>query len=154
MLQIQAESFTRVLSELIPLFFEHSKEVALLCDKQMTFAPNWQFYVMKERTGELLTVVARDLSHIVGYYMAFVGPCPHYSATLRATSDNMRVSPPYRAKGLGLMLLAKAEDELKRRGAQIWHSGSRVGEHYESMNKLLAKAGFMPADLYHAKWIG
>lgn len=155
MLQIKAESFTGALSELIPLFFEHEKEVVVFSPKQMPLAPNWQLYVMKERTNELLTIIARDMGKIVGYYMAFVSPCPHYSTTLRATQDNIRVIPAYRAKGVATLMLIQAEDELRRRGAQIWHNGSRVGsDTHEGMCKLLNKIGAVPIDLYYAKWIG
>jgi hypothetical protein len=67
--------------------------------------------------------------------------------------DMAYVVPEQRDKGLGLPLFRATEREMRRRGVQIWYSGFKSHSPL-GMPRLLEALGFVPADTYHAKWLG
>jgi GNAT superfamily N-acetyltransferase len=154
MIDIKVEGFFDCLPELQTLFYSHWQSLGAFKDK-MPLSPNWKMYAALETLGELLCVVARINKKIVGYYIARVGPCLHYSSTISAQMDIMWVDDKVRNHGIGIKIFQFVENELKNRGTQIWYSNSKIiGPHHNSMDKLLKWMNFTPVDMYYGKWIG
>lgn len=152
MITVQVDSFEHCIPELLPLFQTHHVELGLFKDR-MPLDPDLQEYVRREREGSLFLTSARRNGSIVAYYVAQIRPGFHYRSTLTGTADIFYVAPEFRNKGLALPLFRHTEQELKRRGVQVWYSGGKVHNPLGTpeLHKLL---GFAPADVYYAKWIG
>lgn len=152
MITAQVESFERAMPELAAIFPRHWEELALFRDK-MPLAPQFAEYIRRERAGQLFLVTVRVDGRIAAYYTAQVAPGFHYGATLTAHMDMMFVVPDQRERGLALPLFRKVEDELRRRGVQLWYSGYKAHKPNQ-LDRLLPRLGFQPADVYMVKWIG
>lgn len=152
MLTIQIDSFEQCIPELRLLFPTHHVELGLFRDR-MPLDPDYDEYVRRERAGELFLCSARRNGTLVAYYVAIVRSGFHYRSTLTGTADIYYVSPEYRNKGLALPLFRHTEQELKRRGVQVWYSGGKAHNPLGTpeLHRLL---GFAPSDNYYAKWIG
>lgn len=152
MISVQVESFVQCLPELRPLFRTHHIELGLFRDR-MPLDPDEAEYARREQDGSLFLTTMRRNGTIVAYYVANVRPGFHYSSTLTGTMDIAYVVPEERNRGLALPLFRHTERELRRRGVQVWYSGSKVHNPL-GMPKLHELLGFVPADLYAVKWIG
>ena len=149
---VQTESLIQNVRELQPLLEEHYKELALF-QEAVPLAINWPHYYALAASNQLLFVTARASDRkLLGYYIAIVSPCPHYFTSPKATHDVMRVAPEARGQGIGLKLMLKVEEELRAAGILIWYHGRKaVTPTAPAMDKLVAKLGFLPADLYFGK---
>lgn len=152
MITVQVESFEGALPELREIFPRHWEELALFRAK-MPLNPQYFSYIERERAGNLMLVTARQDGRIVAYYTVQIAPGFHYAATLTGHMDIMYVVPELRGRGLVLPLFKQVEEELKRRGVQIWYSGHKSHNPLR-LDRLLPAFGFLPADSYFAKWIG
>jgi GNAT superfamily N-acetyltransferase len=149
---VQTESLLKNVRELQPLLEEHYRELALFREA-VPLAINWPHYFTLAASNQLLYVTARAPDgKLLGYYIATLTPCPHYFTTPKATHDIMRVSPEARGQGIGLKLMLKVEEELRAAGVLVWYHGRKaVTPTAPAMDKLVAKLGFLPADLYFGK---
>jgi len=149
---VQTENLIQNVRELQPLLEEHYKELALF-QEAVPLAINWPHYYALAASNSLLFVTARASDRkLLGYYIAIVSPCPHYFTSPKATHDVMRVAPEARGQGIGLKLMLKVEEELRAAGILIWYHGRKaVTPTAPAMDKLVAKLGFLPADLYFGK---
>lgn len=151
---IAAESFMQIYPELLPLFELHWKELALYKDK-MPLYPRLAAYDALERLGELITLTARQNGELVGYFVVHYGPGMHYAGTLTAHTDLPYVHPEIRGRGIGVRLFLRGQDEMKKRGVQMWQSGLKINSALQpSMHKLLTWMDMTPTDLIYSKWIG
>jgi GNAT superfamily N-acetyltransferase len=122
LITVQVDSFELCIPELRELFPGHHRELALFQDR-MPLAPDYAEYVRREREGSLFLTTARWNGRIVAYYVAQVRPGFHYSITLTGTMDILYVVPQFRNRGLALPLFRHTEQELRRRGVEVWYSG-------------------------------
>ncbi len=152
MITCQLERIEQVFPELDALFPRHWEELALFRDR-MPLAPQYAEYVRREHDGRLFLVTVRQDGKIVAYYTANVMPGFHYASTLTGTQDLLYVLPELRGRGLAYPLFRHVEQELRRRGVQVWYAGWKAHAPNE-LNRLLPALGFEPADVYCAKWIG
>lgn len=152
MITLQVDSFEQCIPELRCLFPTHHIELGLFTDR-MPLDPDYAEYVRREREGSLFLTSARRNGRLVAYYVAQVRPGFHYRSTLTGTADIYYVVPEYRNRGLALPLFRHTEQELRRRGVQVWYSGGKSHNPLGTpeLHRLL---GFVPADNYYAKWIG
>jgi GNAT superfamily N-acetyltransferase len=154
MITASIESFAAALPELQYLFPIHHRELALFQDR-MPLAPQYGEYIARERAGRLLLATVRKSGSIIAYYVAQVAPGFHYGETLTAHMDIMYVVPEERHKGYAVPLLHVVKRELQRRGVQLWFGGSKIGSPlHGSMDRLHKALGFVPTDLYYARWLG
>jgi GNAT superfamily N-acetyltransferase len=152
MITAQVESFERCLPELIEIFPEHWRELALFQDR-MPLEPQYAEYVRREREGLLVLITVRRAGKIVGYHTAHVAPGFHYGSTLTATMDMLYIREEARNIGLAIPLFRCMEKELTRRGCRVWYTGYKTHNPL-GMPRLLTALNFQPADTYYAKWIG
>ena len=149
---IQTENLLASLPGLQTLLEEHYRELALF-QESVPLAINWPYYYGLAASRQLLFVTARGAEgKLLGYYIAITSQCPHYFTTPRATHDIMRVLPEARGHGIGLKLMLHVEQELRAAGIKVWYHGRKaVTPTAPAMDKLVAKLGFRPADLYFAR---
>ena len=150
MITAHQESFAERLSELQTLLPAHYRELALNQD-QVPLDPQYEVYLQKEKSGELLFTVLRENGAMIGYYIGFIAPALHYKTCLTCVMDIFYVQMDTRKQGAGLYLFAEVEKELKRRGVQRWFMGSKL---HKDSSYLFEKIGAEKVEVYHSKWLG
>jgi L-amino acid N-acyltransferase YncA len=151
-LTFQIDSFADSIPELRAIFPEHHRELGLFRDR-MPLDPDFPEYVRREAAGELLLFTGRWNGKIAAYCTVHVRPGFHYRSTMTGTTDLVYVTPEYRDRGLILPLYRKVQEELRRRGVQIWFAGWKL-HNPMGMPRLHEMLGFIPADQYVVKWLG
>ncbi len=149
MIVLAIESFRERLDELKPLLPGHYEELALDKDK-VPLDPRYDVYFALEEKGELLFVTLRDAGVLVGYFIGFVAPCLHYRTCLTCTMDIFYVHPEARGGRAGIKLFRFVEAELRRRGVNRWHVGSKL---HKDVGRLFEMLGFTPIETYYSKWL-
>jgi hypothetical protein len=133
---LQIEPWSRCVEEMETIFPEHWKELAryqasipLKCDRER--------YANLEKIDALLLLTARVEGRIVGYFVAFLFPHPHYFGSgLWAMTDMYFVLPEYRT-GTGLLMFVALEQECRRRKVTQMVTSCKVHEdHTEFLTKL------------------
>lgn len=152
MITSQIEMVEPCLPELLRLWPYHWRELALLQDK-IPLRPQVREYVLRNVAGTLFLATIRHDGRMVGYFLCQIAPGFHYGDTLTGTTDIFWIIPEYRDRGLFLPLYRCVERELKRRGVLAFYCGHKTGNAL-SLDKMLPKLGFVPADSYHLKWLG
>lgn len=151
MITAQIEAVEACLPELLALWPRHWDELALFKDR-VPLRPQTEEYVRRNRAGTLFLATIRWDGKMAGYFICQVQNGFHYGETLTATTDIYWIDPEFRDRGLFLPLFRCVERELRRRGAAVFYCGFKTTKP-NSMNELLPKLGFEPADTYLAKLI-
>jgi hypothetical protein len=145
------ESFEERLDELKELLPVHWAELATHQDK-VPLSPQYDRYITVERAGGLLFMTVRESGVLIGYFIGFLQQGLHYSTCFECRMDICFISPQHRgASLLGLKMLRKFEEELRRRGVQRWYAGSKV---YAPMDVLFERIAMEPVEKYYCKWLG
>lgn len=152
MITAQIEPFEPCLPELLALWPSHWQELALFKDK-IPLRPQVSEYITRTRAGTMFLATIRWNGRMAGYFLCAVNPGMHYGETLTATTDIFWVIPEARQRGLFLPLYRCVERELRRRGALAFYCGHKANNTL-SLDKVLPKLGFIPADCYYLKWLG
>lgn len=159
MITAHVESLTTTLEELKPLFRPHYEELALDQDR-VPLDPEWSYYYDRDAAGQALCVVLRDGGAVVGYFVGFIAPHPHYRTCLTLTQDLFWLHPDYRdgdslqgleAEMLATTLLKTVKAEGVRRGVKRAFFGSKW---HKSAALVFDDLGMKPADLYYSAWWG
>jgi GNAT superfamily N-acetyltransferase len=137
------------LREWSTLHKEHWEELALDKDRK-PLDVDLAFYRQGAEAGTVSFIALRDEGRLVGYFVAFVAPCPHYRV-LTATMDIFYVHPSVRGRFGGLRLFRAAEREFRRLGVKQWFVGEKL---HKPAGRLFRAVGFKPIEIYHSKWIG
>ncbi len=144
------EKFSAAYPEAKELLVMHWDEIAPYKDV-LTINPDLQMYATLEDAGKLCVITARQMGKLIGYIVMMLHAHHHYSHVLAATEDLHFLHPDYRKGSLGLRLLAAAETEMKRRGAQIMMLRTKVSHDH---GLLFERLGFAPQDIVYSKRIG
>lgn len=150
MLTAQVEDLTARLEELKPLFPAHHKELGLFTDK-MPLDPDYRYYLQKDALGEIIFCTLREAGNLIGYWVNFVGPCPHYKSTLACKMDILYIHPEQRGKAGGFLLADCVKKENLRRGVKIWWAGSK---NHKEIAWFLERIGMTKAEEYYCMWLG
>ena len=119
------EGWSSVLREMVPLWSDHYREVAL--DKDVVpLSPDFLRYYGLESEGKLHVVTVRKDGPLVGYLVAIVQTHLHYSTTLFATFDLFYLKPEERIGWRGVSLFRAAERSLRQRGVTIVQGNTKV----------------------------
>ena len=118
MITYNKEKLSDIKEELEPLLREHYKEVAMYKDK-VQLAPDWERYEMLDKADILKIVTVRDGKQLVGYYICFVMPNPHYSNDMYAVNDIVLIKPEYRNAKVGVGLFQYAEKWMRSLGVSV-----------------------------------
>lgn len=150
MITLCIERLQDELKNLIPLFPEHWKELALDQEK-VPLDPQYEIYLEREARGEVLFVCMREGSEIVGYFVGFVAPGLHYKTCLTLTMDIFWIKPEARGKGAGLQLFRFVEQEARQRGVQRMFVGSKL---HKDASWLFERLGYVEVERYYSHWLG
>jgi len=150
MAETQVEPWSAVVDELEELFPHHwqevavfKNEIALKCDRAR--------YAALEEAGALIVITARAKGKIVGYFVSFVLPHPHYQGSgLWALTDMYYVLPEYR-KGAGLKLFVAFEEMARAKGVTQAVTSCKV---HQDHTDLLEKLGWSWTDKTFQKHLG
>jgi len=108
-------------------------------------------YELLDRAGILLILTAREGAKLVGYYLWFLMPHPHYSkAGPMGMTDMYFVLPEYR-NGVGLRLFIASETELRKRRVIKAITSCKV---HEDNSALLERLGWTKTDYQFCKYLG
>jgi GNAT superfamily N-acetyltransferase len=115
--EIKQELFLDILDELKPVLPVHWLELALDRD-EIPLDPDYDFYLACEGNGRLHVCTARADGELVGYFITFVVPSPHYRTTLFGKVDIYYVRREHRRNGTGAALFDFHEAEMRRLGVK------------------------------------
>ena len=89
----QQEIFFKCMRELLPLWLDEWDEIK---PDGRPLDPDWDAFVQREITGQLLLYTMRDGKKLVGYALSLIHPHPHFKSTLCGFLDGLYVLPTYR----------------------------------------------------------
>lgn len=136
MVTIQTERWAQFYPDSRQVFPEHWRELALH-QSHIPLSIDEEKYAALDNLGVLLILTARDEGKLVGYYLWFLMPHPHYlSSGPMGLTDMYFVLPEYR-KGTGAKLFIVSEQELRRRGAIKAITSCKVHEDHGRLLELL-----------------
>ena len=154
MLSAQIEPYGATLPELLPLYDEHWREVALDQERPAAaLAPQFGVYAARDAAGELVLATLRDRGAVCGYFLCFVAPGLHYRHCLTAQMDIVYVHPSVRGRHGGMRLIRCMKRELQRRGVKRWFAGEKIGRS-SGLGRLYEIAGFRAVETHYSMWIG
>lgn len=138
------------------LLINHWQEVEQHQDV-MPLSVDWPKYLMLERAGIYVSLVARRSSHLIGYAAYFVQPPLHHSHATWAVNDVLYVDPAHRKSQVGPSLIAFAESEMKKLGVKLITQEDRKVQNSTgaktsaTLGDLLLRKGYTLAGKVYAK---
>jgi GNAT superfamily N-acetyltransferase len=110
------EPFSEAVTEAIPLFYDHWREID--ANQDIPLAPDFVQYANLDTAGLLRSFTVRDASNqLVGYANFFVQFGLHNRDSLRAFQDLIYIRPEHR--GNGHRFIAWIDEQLKAEGVQV-----------------------------------
>lgn len=105
-----------------------------------------------DAAGILHILTMRVGANLVGYYMAFILPHPHYQDSgLMAITDAYYVLPEYLSGGRGMQLFVEAEQSLKKRGVVKAYLSCKI---HKDLSELFEGLGWRLTDKSFTKYFG
>lgn len=126
------ENLSDCLDELKPMFALHYAEVAAYQDK-IALDPDYDKYLQMEKMDLTRTFVLRSDGRVIGYWVFFVTPHPHYKGDRFAVNDIVYVDPAYRVPELTPRCFGSVEASLKREGVSVITYHMKVYKPFENM---------------------
>lgn len=148
----QVELFEAIKEEIAEILPIHYDELAMN-KEHVPLDFDYERYLQMEENGGLFVVTLRKESTLIGYYIGFVGPEPHYASTYCCMTDIFYVLPDYRRDGAGKLLFKTVEFELKLLGIDRWFVS--IKDHSKAGAEAMMKAmEFKQIETTFSKWIG
>ena len=148
-LTFQSERWAAVEEEIQPLLIKNWRETALDHDL-IPLDPNLDLYRSRDLAGQLSVVTARASEELVGYFINFVTPHPHYQSTLFGLMDVYFLDTKYRQAGNGLRLFQAAERDLASRGVREAIANTKVAH---DMSAIFERLGWRKTAITFTKII-
>lgn len=146
----QQERYSTVIREALPLLYRHWQEVGAV--EKIPYDPNFDYYYMQERAGNIALVTARSNGVLVGYCMQVCGYGIHYKQTAWGVNDVVYVDPAYRSGWIWVKLLIKMEEVLRSMKVQVFEMLPR--DKHPALGRICDYLGFDRIGTIHQKWIG
>jgi hypothetical protein len=124
----------------------HWEEIAPYQDL-FKLEPSVEAYQALEKAGALAIVTARDDGVLVGYFIMFCRPHPHYKSVMVAVEDIKFLSPNYRGV-TGLKMIKFAEQLARQLGCKVIFQRSKAKSEHGPM---YARLGYDLIDEVYAK---
>lgn len=114
----------------------------------MVLNPDWNRYKFLEDTGGLLTLCAYVEDKMVGYSCNIITNHLHYSDLKTGYNDLIFIHKDYRNTPLGLRLIRRTEEELKKLDVKImiWHAKEGT-----SLDKILPRMKCKVQEIMYSK---
>lgn len=147
MVTIQVEKWATYYPDSKAIFPLHWRELALH-QEQIPLSIDEAKYETLDKADILLILTARDEGELVGYYLWFLMPHPHYSTSgPMGLTDMYFVLPEYR-RGVGARLFIASEAELRKRGIVKAITSCKLHQNHQVF---LEKLGWELSDLTFVK---
>lgn len=139
-----------MLPEAKEIFPQHWKELAVF-QTEIKMDLDEAKYAALEQAGILLVLTARTAQRLVGYYVWFLMPHPHYADSgPMGLTDMYFVLPEYRS-GVGAKLFIQSEKTLKERGVIKAITSCKA---HQDHTEFLQRLGWTLTDFTFCKYIG
>lgn len=149
-MKFQRETWKQCGGEIALLAPEHWRELAI-DQERVILDLDTARYQQFEDAGILLLVTARDGDELAGYWLAFLGPHPHYRTSgLMAVTDAYYVRPKYRT-GYGAKLFRAAEREMKALNVTKAYLSCKLHQDHSALFEAL---GWKATDIMFTKVLG
>jgi GNAT superfamily N-acetyltransferase len=110
--------------------------------------PNWGEYLGMQAKGELVFVVARINTFVVGYMVIVVKPHLHYVDVKLAVDDLHYLMPEYRGQGWGKSMIMFAEKAARQAGATVFSMRCKAAQNH---GYIFESLGYELTDLVYVK---
>lgn len=150
MIGYNVETVDQCIEELKPLLEAHYEEIAMYKDK-IKLNPDYNTYYQLEAHGNLHIVTVRDEGVLIGYYISYIHPNPHYRDHLFAVNDVLFVHPDYRGGTTAYRMIRYAQEKLKELGVSVMMLHMKVAFPFESLCEAL---GMDKAEYVYSKYLG
>ena len=148
MITYQVEYIKDMWPSLQPLVFDHWLEVGNF-KEDVPLDVDWEQYAEVNNQGSLQLITARNEDGIlVGYCTDFILNHIHHKATRYALNDAFFVRKQYRRNCVGKNLLKCVENELIKKGVNVWIVSSKCNK---PITKLFDRLGFKKTDEQYSK---
>ena len=149
-MKYQLENWESYYKDCQELWQEYYAEVSV-DHKNLELSMDVDKYKTMEEAGILKIITARVEGKLVGFFMGMLTTHLHYKDSLCGFQDLLFLSKEYRKGSNGIKLVAVAEQEFKKQGAQYLFFASHPNRN---SGKLLSYLGFAPNDTTYIKFIG
>ena len=105
------------------------------------------YYRRADKTKEVLYVIARHESRMVGYMVWLVYLHPHYKKVLCAQNDVHFMLPEYRRGMNGYNMIKESIRLVKTIGVQMCYMREKIGHEHPA---ILKRLGFSPMDITYS----
>jgi len=145
------ESYADVISELKELLPHHYNEVVLYSDV-IPLDPAYDIYEILYAQGACRFITCRDdEGKLIGYLIVILQPDLHAQNTLKATTDNIYVSPDHRHTQVAEELIRTAETIFKEDEVSVF-SVSFTSDN--PCRSLMDKLEFDRTEIMYTKYLG
>ena len=149
-LKFSWEKFSAIAEEILPLFAQHWREVAVDQDR-VPLDVDVRKLMQFEGMGMLSIVAARDEGKLVGYVVILMGPHLHHASTMWAQFDGFWLDPAYRKGVSGFRMLRGAVAAVRKKGAKVICVPVAQGFANGRVNRLFDRLGFTPSEILYRK---
>lgn len=151
-LRFKWERFSKIHTELLPLFKKHWREIALDQDV-VPLDPDWNYYFAVEQNGLLHILTARSAFNgkLAGYIFNIVGTHNHYKSTRFANTEMFWLHPHFRRGWQPVKMFKENLRGLEVQGVEVSVVNFKLHFQDGRVGKLLARLGYEPTDIVMRK---
>jgi len=141
----QVENYEEIIESAKPLFEKHYREIARNQEK-IKLNPDYDLYKKMEDKDGLHIVTVRGDGKLIGYFVSFLAPHPHYQDHVMASNDIFYIDPIHRKGSVGSRMVKFALKSLKERGVSVVHTHTKI-EH--DISSFLERIGGKKIEYVH-----
>jgi len=138
----QVERWPEFYPDVKALFPDHWRELALN-QEEIPIDIDEEKYAALDKNGILLIATARDEGRLIGYWLSFLMPHPHYKSSGPMGMTDMYWVKPEARNGTGARLEIFWEQELRKRGIKKAITSYKV---HQDHGKFFAARGWTHSD--------
>lgn len=135
-----------LVSEMMPLWKEHYKEIALY--KDVLLSPLLAVYSVADKSDMLRIYTARHKRELVGYHILYVQTHPHFSEMKVAIQDTIFLCVEFRKGMIGYQFLKWSDEQLKNDGVKIVYQKVEQGHDFSA---LLKRLGYVDHEITYSR---
>lgn len=146
MITYTEEVLDDVITEIVPLTFDHYEEVG---SKKIRMNVDWGRYCDLQREKLLFVMIVRDQGKLIGYMSYLIQSHLRYGI-LMAVADVFFLDASYRNSPIGLKMFKQAEKMLKAKGAKAIVNHCKVSNDF---GKIFLRMGYQPLERNFIKYL-
>lgn len=97
----------------------------------------------------LISIGIRDSMRLIGFWLGFLSPHPHFHGRLACAADVVFLAPEYRGGWTMARAFRLLRDEAKARGASVLYANSPIGR---DLGPLFRRFGLAPVEVQYSVW--